>query len=371
MLTEEVVFVMKKSRFFLCAVGLISLCVALFHACDLGGGGVLGTLYMSDTYNGRVYTYDPNTQTSSTTPLLTTGEGAGDHIYFFNGICYIAVGNNYSNTPGVYAFDPEAVVPVAESIGTSISAQFIMFYNDTKAYVTEADYGASTGVYWFDPSDPDAGLSGPIDSGKINIGEGMYLQDIVASNNKIYVADNGNGGVLVIDPATDTLLKTISTSAGGTTGLLLARGESGEPFVYVANNGGYDSSWNPLPGSIDRIDTRDDTLLQVVPGLSAGHLAYHAQSRKMFAIGYANTYVFSTAGSPPFAVSEVKTRTGASFGGSDILVNDFLLYIASHDFLTRVSTLYVFDTATSSEADHSPLTVGVSGEDGITGLAVR
>jgi hypothetical protein len=326
---------------------------------------------MSDTYNGRIYTYDPLTQTSSGTPLLTTGEGAGDHMYFFNDICYIAVGNNYTNNPGVYRFDPDATVPVAERVGTSISAQYIALYSETKAYVTEADYGVSTGIYWFNPSDPEAGLEGPIDPDNINFTANMYLQDIVVSKDKLYVADNGNAQVLVIDPATDTLLKTIEASAGGTTGLLMVTGESGEPFVYVANNGGYDVDFNPLPGSVDRIDAQSDTLIEVVQDLSVGGLAYHSSSNKVYALGYGNTYMFSPDGSPPFTTKELKSGSDVSFGGADILIDGNNLYVSNYDWGTKVSKLYIFDAAATEEADNSPVSVGIDGEDGISGLAVR
>jgi hypothetical protein len=355
----------------LCCAVIVLVSGGILSSCELGET-VYGAVFMTDSINGRVYTYDPYTQTPSSLALFTTNEGASDRIYFHGDIGYIATGKSFSNqNPGVYRFDPDAATIVPELIGASISAQYIAFFGDTRAYVTDVDFfGGTTGIYTFDPSNP-AGLTGPIDSGDINgAAAGMGLQDIAVQNGKVYAADTKNGQVLVIDPATDQLVGTIDASSFGTTGLLPVTGSSGKELLYVVNNG-LDSSWTQHPGSIDVIDTDTDILTQAVVNIYASLAAYHAPSRTIYAIGFSNTYRIRVEGAAPFSFTEMKDGGGASFGGSSISVDGDLLYITNTNFGSNTSLLFVYDAESGEPMDYSPVSVGRDGEDAITGLAVR
>ncbi len=341
--------------------------VAVLAGCSTGTGVTSGTLYMTDTFNGRVYTFDMENAAASSTPILSTGQNATGSIYFYNDIGYIAVGNSpTTNAPGVYRFDPNAQVPVAERIGESISAQYIAFYSLTKAYVTDADFSASTGVYTFNPLDPGAGLSGPI-PGTDDTAGGMYLQDITVAGDRVYVADNGNGQVLVIDPATDAFAASspIQASAGGTTGLLTVRDSDGKATVYVANSGGYDALFNPLPGSIDAIDASTGMLSQVVSNVSPTRIAYDPVNDSFFGTGYTSTYLI---GPDAGTATLIKDKNGQSFGGTDIVASGGKVYISNTDYTS--SRLYILDGATGAEAAESPVSIMVDGEDAVAGLAV-
>jgi len=340
--------------------------IVVIIGCTTGTGVSSGTLYMTDTFNGRVYTFDMDNNIASSAPVLSTGQNATGMIFFYNDIGYITVGNSSTtDAPGVYRFDPSAQVPVAERIGKSISAQYIAFYSLTKAYVTDADVFSSTGVYTFNPLDPDAGLSGPI-PGTDDMAGGMYLQDITAVGGMVYVADNGKGQVLVIDPTTDTLAASspIPASAGGTTGLLTVRDSDGNAAVYVANNGGYDAMFNPLPGSIDVIDTSTNILKQAVSNVSATQIEYDSVNDSFFGTGYTNTYRIDPASG---TAVEIKNKDNQSFGGTDIVASGGKVYISNTDYTS--SKLYILDGA-SAETAESPVSIMVDGEDAVAGLAV-
>lgn len=373
----------RKKLFFIFAVlMLIASLVFVFTSCDTFGGGsppvpgALVRLYITDTFNGKIYTYDIDSGTVSSTPLLSTGQNATGKIYFYNGIGYIAVGA-WMNDPGVYYFDPNAAVPTAIRIGKTISAQYIAFYSATKAYVTDANWGGSTGVYTFDPSDPSAGLTGPLtgtdETGKPN----RYLQDIrVGYDGYIYVADNTDdipyaSQVLKIDPENyDTVTYIdVTTATGGvsSTGLLEqpAAGPSA-PYVYVINVG----SWG-LNGTIDSIDTSDDSIsnFPVTGALINPTKMVWAESMSYYATGYSNTYQLTLSATPEFTATEITGGGGASFGGGDILVYDSKVYVPGYtgSSANAESTLMIIDADTAAVI--SEVSVGSIG-DGITAVAV-
>ena len=367
-----------KKLFFISAV--LTLAASLFFvftSCDTGGGGSpvlpgISRLYITDTYNGKVYTYDIDSGTVSSTLLLSTGQNATGKIYFYNGIGYIAVGDSADNEdPGVYYFDPNADFPAKARIEDTISAQYIAFYSATKAYVTDANLG-STGVYTYDPSDPSAGLTGPL-TGTDKTGKtSRYLQDIrVGYDGHIYVADNTDDSpyksqVLKINPADDTVTYIdVTTETGGvsSTGLMEqpAAGPSA-PYVYVINVGN---------GTIDRIDTSDDSIsnIPVTGALINPTKMVWAGSMSYYVTGYGNTYHLTLSATPEFAAVEIKDSSGSSFGGGDILVYDGKVYIPGFTPFgpAAESTLMIIDADTAAVI--SEVTVGSIG-DGITAVAV-
>jgi hypothetical protein len=316
-------------------------------------------LYMTDTYAGKVYAYDPATHAPLPSSLAATGISGSGAIAFFKGIGYVAVG--YGTGEGVYRFDPSATNPAFTKIGSAVAAQYFAFYGPTKAYVST--YG--NGLYSFDPSSPASGISASPVAGTA----GLTLQGLLLGDDGfIYAADNGNGAVLRIDPSSDTLVATIKASSGGTTGVAkgLLNGVAG---VFVANTGGYDPvSYNPKPGSIDFIASGAGAASMVTSG---GSLSIYpaalaqVQGGALVATGFDHSYLVTLSGAAA-TVSEL-IAGGASFGGYDIAYKDGLAYIPVGTLATKTSQLFVVD-ATGAQQAYSPVSVMETGTDMITNI---
>lgn len=330
-------------------------------------------LFLADTYNGSIYHYEIESNTCSGLPLLSVGQNATGQIYFYEGTGYVAVGSFQNTGPGLYAFNPSDAVPQAERIGTSISAQYCAFLSSTKAYVTDANYGTSTGLYTFNPGNPIEGLSGPLE-GTDNLEEGMFLQDVVVgSDNRIYVADNGLGAVLQINPETDTVTGTFNTTAKGTTGLASGKLDNSSG-IFAANSGGYDTNWNPIPGSIDFIDPLSGSVTAVIENVGAKAMVFIESDQRLYFISESNTYVADTSAAVPWIPVEIK-HNDLSVGGSDLVLHDSFIYICTAGWQVPYnSKLYLLDTTNNtmdnSFTDFSPVSVMNPNEDSITSLAV-
>jgi len=350
--------------------GITLLCIALaagaLVGCQIGpDGNTTGVdgLYVSDTFSGKVYFYDPDTHTVGATSVVSTTQNSTGDVKFHDGVGYIAVASGGSADPGVYRFNPSDAVPQAVRIGTTDrSAQYVAFFSPTKAYVTVADYfGAASeqGVYTFDPSDPDAGLSGPLAGTNA---DHLYLQQIVVGpDDMIYVANNsalgGTDEVLQIDPSTDTLTGlALTAGAAGTTALAVGS-YGGKDGVFVGNITYADT------GSIDFIDTTaapGPTISPVLSNMDVSRLLY-LSTGSLVTTGYTHSYLVGGLASSTPAASEL----GTDLGGAALAARDGLVYVAWTDYLT--SRLYVFDTA-GTEESFSPVSVMGSGEC-VAGLA--
>lgn len=350
--------------------GRALLCIALaagaFAGCELGrehGATGVDGLYMTDTFSGKVYFYDPDTHTAGATSVVSTTQNSTGDIKFHDGVGYIAVASGGSPDPGVYSFNPSDAVPQAVRIGTTDrSAQYVAVLSPTKAYVTVADYfGAASeqGVYTFDPSDPDAGLSGPLAGTNA---DHLYLQQIVVGpDDMIYVANNsalgGTDEVLQIDPSTDTLTGlALTASAAGTTALAVGS-YGGTDGVFVGNITYADT------GSIDFIDTTatpSPTISPIRAGIDVSRLLY-LSTGSLVATGYTHSYLVSGLASS----SPVASELGTDLGGAALAARDGLIYVGWTDYLT--SKLHVFDAA-GAEESFSPVSVMGSGEC-VAGLA--
>jgi hypothetical protein len=336
----------------LALVGLAAL--SLVVGCDLNKSTEETStykdyLYMSDTKGGKIYTYDPTTYTGSSSSLVSTGQNATGEIAFYKGIGYAAVG--YGTGEGVYYFDPSATSPSCAKISGTVAAQYFAFYSATKAYVST--YGA--GIYSFDPSSPASGLSEDPVSGT----SGLSMQDMIIVGGYLYAADTGNGAVLRIDPSDDSVDATITTTQGGTTGLVAGTYNS-VAGVFVANTG----------GSIDFIEegAASGAATAVVTTSTAdpiypGRLIQLANGN-LVATGYDtsydnHTYLVTLSGTSA-TVAEIMDPDGASpFGSLDIAYKDSLVYIpmgVTTDYTNYTNKLYVLD-ATGKQVSYSPVTV--------------
>jgi hypothetical protein len=259
-------------------------------------------------------------------------------------------------------------LPVATRIGNAISAGAIAFYSDTKAYVIDRDkdFGSgdiiSVGIYTFDPSDPGAGLTGPIPGTDTTGTGGQYLLDItIGTNGLVYTADGDNGEVLEIDPASDTLTgRTWSTSELGTSGLLpRVSAMNGNDLLYVANSS----------GSIDIINLTTGSITDsAVTGIFTTRIVYHAGTSSYYAAGFTDIHVFTAGGPPPYTATEVFNTGGSGFIFGMYLVGD-LLFVTVSDFST-FSGLYVLDASTGAQTSYSPVAVGEQGIDNVTGVTL-
>ncbi len=349
---------MRKKKFFIFGVLMVLLVSALliFTGCPSSEsiGHIAKYIYMTDTYNGRVYTYDLDTHTASSTPIVSTGQNATGAIYFYDDKGYICVG--YS-TGGIYTFDPNSTSPTITKFSSlSFSAQYIAFLNPTTAFVT--DYGEwdkpteTGGVYLFDPSDSNSSFT--FITGTIGTS-----QDIKICGGKVYVASYGNNKLLVIDANNNYSVKSYDIPLGtNPTGLAIS---SDETKIYISNTGTYGNT----DGTISVFDIYKNTIETFVSELINPTLMA-ATDTYLYVIGYSNTYAINISTK---VISELKTRDGSSFGGSSILIHDNLLYISNFDYNTKISKLYIFNTSTNKQVDYSPISVGKDGEDGITGLA--
>jgi len=344
----------------LCAAAVLG----VLAACQSDGGSEASAadgLYLTDTYSGKVYVYDPDTHAAGSTSLVTTGQNSTGGIRFYGGIGYVAVASYNNTDPGVYRFDPSATVPAAERIGTvDRSAQFVAFYSSTKAYVTVADYygtAADQGVYTFNPSSPSSGLSAAPITG--TNASGMYLQQIVVGpDNMVYVADYDNQKVYRIDPATDTLSATpFPASSSGTTALV-SGSYNGSSGVFVGNIA-YNATTYAYTGSVDFIDTGASSVSTVLASTPASRMLY-LSAGKLVTTSYSNTYLADVT-----AASPTPLEMGSSLAGADLAARDGLIYVAYTDYST--SRLYVFD-ATAGAQSFSPVSVMGSGEC-VAGLA--
>jgi len=311
-------------------------------------------LYITSTYTGRIYRYDFAARQASL--WFSTGENGTGPLYFHNDVGYVAVGAAGSN-PGLYRFDPKVSHPLPSRVGQAISAQYVAFFNDTKAYVTDYAIASTTGVYVFDPSNPSAGLSGPI-AGTDNISTQSQQHIIVGVDNRIYVTSWDDPAVLQINPASDTVLETWTPSQANSQGLF-SHYEGIVAYVYLLCNNAVDRFQPGQPGG---------NRATVATGLSANRMVYHAATNRFYAVGYAHTYLL-TPGSIPWTVAEIKDD-GASFGGSDMLIHGDLVLIADHNPGTKESRLHVIDASTQAPTSYSPVPIMEDGVDGASNLAL-
>ena len=310
-------------------------------------------LYMTDTSNGRVYTYDPATHKGSTSSLVTTSSNAAGEIKFYKGIGYVAMG-----TGGVYYFDPSTTAPTAKVLNgsSSVDAQYFAFYSVTKAFVSS--FG--TGVYTFNPSSLGNGLSNSPVSGT----NGFTMQEIIlGSDGFLYAADYGHRTVLRIDAASDSVTATFTASAYGTTGLAFGT-YNGTAGVFVANTGTNPATYASGPGSIDFIPytAASGATVQTVVAFSAGSPIYPGRviplSTSTLAVtGYGHTYLVALSGTTAI-VTEVKAGTG-SFGSLSLAASNGLIYVPVDTWNTS-NQLYVFSAAGGIQQSYSPVSVMTS-----------
>ena len=361
---------MRKRQFYV-YVKAVTLTVVFFLAlagCNLQSGGSSGTgplVYMTDTYNGRVYIYSIDDHEGNSSPLCTTSQNATGQIYFFNDMGFIAVGDDgMGNSPGLYYFDPNRTVPTCQKMNgpTSVSAQYMAYYNNTKAFVTDSNWGVWTRLWRFNPSDPGAGLTLIWEANSTQVlTEGYYFQGIaLGADGKIYVADYntfGNSRVHRFNPTTGALEATHTLTSGGATGIVA--GTLGpDDVVFVAGS-----------TEIESVRLSDGNLTDVA-GTGGTLMAYHAGSGNMYVTGWNNTYKMDTTVGPPWNVTEIKDGAD-SFGGGSVIVDNNLVYISNSPFPAGVSKLYVIDASTAGHTSYSPVTVMQTGQDGATGLAVH
>jgi hypothetical protein len=139
-------------------------------------------LYFTDTVNGDIF--NCNLNGSSIASVTTTNSGSTGNIYFDSGEAYVLAGLGAADM-GVHMFDIASPQNPTTHFTNSaaLSAQYMVFENSNKAYVTHY----SGGVYYFDPSDQNSaftivyGTDPPDATG---------LQDILLEGSTLYVTLN-------------------------------------------------------------------------------------------------------------------------------------------------------------------------------------
>jgi hypothetical protein len=365
-------FLSKEQRSIF-AVGLMLVLVTL-TGCNLllPTQGSTADVFAVDSKNGSVYEIDTDNAQSASVALVSTQQNSTGEMIIRGTKAFIAVGS-YSNTsPGLYWFDLSSSNPTTELIGDKLSAQYICIVSDTKGYVSSSDYMGtySNTVYSFDPSNPSAALGGEV----TGFDSGFHPQDIAyvsdGGDGRVFVTDNGNGKVYRLNAAGTAVELTFTTSAGGTTGLLSGEYDwdnngSEDAGIFVANTGGYDASWNALPGSIDFIplDASDSSkITSVQTDFSVGRLAAF-DTAHLIGTNYGGTWIIDLTKSAGDSgrLTEIKNSQGESFGSLDVNMYDGYSYVPD-----GAQTVY----RVSSKGEVTAISVGKSGEM-ITNVAVR
>jgi hypothetical protein len=354
-----------KTRAFATVLAAALAAAVLISGCTPSVGGVTtpayqSYLYMTDTNSGKIYAYDLVTHKDIGQSIATTGKNATGEIAYYKGIGYVAVG--FGTDKGVFYFDPSTANPSFTKMSGSVAAQFIAFCSPTKAYVST--YG--TGLYTFDPSSRSSLTA-------VASTSGLTLQEvIVGKDGFVYVADNGRGKVLRIDPSDDSIKATVTTTAAGTTGLV-AGTLNGLSGVFVANSGGYDSNYSPLPGSIDFIAAgAADNSTATAVATSASAAIYPARiiqldNGNLVATGYGHTYLEVVSAGP--TPTELKDSGNSAFGSLDIAYKNGLVYVPvaiTSDYVSYSNKLFIFD-ASGFQQSYSPVSVMTS-SDGISNI---
>lgn len=357
--------------------------LALFLAvagCSLPnskGQGSSANVFAVDSKNGNVYEIDGQALTAASTPLLSIGQNSSGELVFSGNTGFLAVGSYNNTAPGLYYFDVSSQTPIAKLLGDKISAQYSCILSATKGYVSSADYWGAypSAVYPFNPSEPSQGLGAPVSGLPAN----AYPQDIAVAGGRVYIADNANNVVYRLNDSGNAVEATFHTKTGGTTGLLTGSYDydgdgDNDAGVFVANTGGYDSNWNPLPGSIDFVpasSSPDDAVTTVVSDLSVARLAAFSQT-KLVATGYSDTYrtyIIELSGQQRKsaglrnASTKTEVRFGdKSFGAFDVDIHDGYAYVPD-----GANAVYRFS---SSGDDVKAIAVGTTGEF-ITNIGIR
>jgi len=336
--------------------------------------GSTANIFAVDSKNGNVYEIDEESLTAAALPLLTLGQNSAGELVFNGNTGFLAVGSFGNTAPGLYYFDVTSQTPAAKLLGDKISAQYICILNATHGYVSSADYyGAYTSaVYPFNPSAPLQGLGKAVSGFDANV----FPQDIVVADGRVYVADNKNGVVCRLNSSGNAVEASFHTKNAGTTGLLAGSYDydndgDNDVGVFVANTGGYDSNWNPLPGSIDflpAIASTDDAVTTVVSDVSVARLAAFGPT-KLVATGYAHTYSIELSSLQPRATGALNAATtsevlfdGTSFGAFDVDIHNGYAYVPDGQ-----NTVYRFS---STGDDVKAISVGTTGEF-ITNTGIR
>jgi hypothetical protein len=341
-----------------CAAGtvLMALAAIILTSCpnpaNNQGTGSTANLFAVDSKNGSVYEIDDGTGTAASTALVSIGQNSSGEIAFSGDVGFIAVGSYLNTAPGLYYFDASSSAPSAAMVGaTKTSAQYLCIVSDTLGYVTAADSSNvyANAMYPFNPSSPASGFGTAV----TGFPSGFYPQDVAYAAGRVYVAGNVNAKVYRLNAAGTAVDASYSATAGGTTGLLTGS-FGGKAGIFVANSGGYDGSWNSLPGSIDFIagDAADGAAATaVLSGYSAGRLAAF-DSDTLVATTYSKTYIVELSGSGASA-TEVKSSAD-SFGSNDVDILDGYAYVPGGS-----NTVYRFSAAGT---DVREIVVGRTGE---------
>lgn len=318
------------------------------------GGGIKAScvitvvpgLYAIDSKSGKVYEINISSGQAALNHLVSTAQNSSGEVLYAEGKGFVAVGSYNNTAPGLYAFDPTKPSAGCTLVGDRISAQYLCVASPTKGYVTALDYMGTyaNALYSFNPSNAGAGLTKIVDL--------AYPQEVVlGGDSRIYAAENGSGKVARLDVAGTAIDVEIATSTAGTTGLL-AGTHKGKPGVFVANSGGYDASWNALPGSLDFIANSGNTASAVVSGISFARIAAFTPTLLVASGGFPSKTWLIDLSATTIAPQEVKYGT-LSFGGSDIAVAGGKAYIPD-----GTNTVYVF----GDDGIVTTIAVGTTGE---------
>jgi len=329
---------------------LIVICV-----CGLGYAGEIAVISTTDYSSGNLAVLAEGASEAQVDVLPICSDNV---LFSYAGALYVLERFGADNIIKVDGDDlsPSGVV-YQYSVGNGANPHAIAFVNAEKAYVTRND---DTKLWVIDPS---AGSEAAFKIGEIDLSE--YADDdglpemsaMVLVGGKLYVGlqrlDRNNGWapldakVVVIDTATDAVIKVIALEKGNPQAMVAFGGK-----LYVTCGG---SLFDPTDGGIEVIDTATDTHADVlIPesdlGGNVGALVLRSATKGYVIVG---GYVQDAAGNwvPSYVVRPFDPSdgtVGAALGGSQSAISmglgeDGVLYVA--DRSTEEPGVYTYDAA--------------------------
>jgi sugar lactone lactonase YvrE len=287
-----------------------------------------GYLYFTDTVDGDIFRSDLDGVNIE--KVTTTASGSTGKIYFHNKTAYVLVGLTASGAMGVHRFDPDNPGSITTHFpsSASLSAQYMVFENSEKTYVTHY----SGGVYWFNPSTPDSEFT-IIDG--TDPASATGLQDIILEQGKLYVTLNNypDNSCLMIYDGSHISLKDLGS--GGATPLLAYDGK-----ILIGHNS-YAGT-----GSLDYYDPETDSVSPgIITNTDVAAMAFHAGSNRIYFINGINTCYIDTS-IPIGSWTAEAVSLGTAPGSDMVLYMDTVYVINTTWSAPYTNTLYIIDAHT-------------------------
>jgi YVTN family beta-propeller protein len=168
-------------------------------------------------------------------------------------------------------------------------------------------------------------------------------ENIIAANGKLYVSNNFTTTVSVIDPSSASVVKTIDV--GDSPADLVI---DGQKKVWVACSGGYDQNFNPLNnGKLVQIDPASNSVLKTIElGINfGGNLAINKAGNQLFYYKGKSVYRVNTTDTAAPTSALLTESTAVSLYGIEIDPKTDILYLADSKAFSGNGTAFTYNTS--------------------------